>query len=575
MQFTLPDKNGKYNQPNVGDSSGNVYATYGIDFLSNRGKIRVTEQSKKLISSADNANFSGYAGAIFPYTADGATGKLFAISDKAFSANFIDITGTWTQESAGSPPSPGNTVTDGVVFNGFALVYTSTDIKYWDGSTWGSYWQTVLGQAALTSGRRGNMRVGANGNLYVVNHGQKVYKVTGSSVTLTGGGTLDISASQYSITCGEPSSNRMWYGTENIGGGEAVIIEWDMSANSSAANKFHPIGSSAVRCIAIHNDVPIAILSNGLVKYFNGVAFVDYPNALIAVEDQTVLSEDFVHPNGWAIIDGLPHFLLMGKTTGTSDPEGKANWIMPAGVYCLDPHIGLYHRFSVGAGTTTPKDYGRLTLTYVGALYAPINSSTKFIASYEYRDDTTSTIIPVLAYHDQANTNASRGFLVTPFIGTYKEARDKIELLHKKLATGEKMKIHYRYENDDSVILNGAWASTTTFNAVATNTGIEAGYLAMVKAGNGAGQLLRVSEVDETATVTSLTLDEANTLCAANDVGVLEILSFKNVGTIDNTTMDYHSLGIPSTEHRRKIQFLIEFRQAAENKMELDNVIIN
>jgi len=245
---------------------------------------------------------------------------------------------------------------------------------------------------------------------------------------------------------------------------------------------------------------------------------------------------------------------------------------MPAGVWCLDPKIGLYHRYAIGSGEST--DYGQLGIKDVGALYALNIADSKFFASYEYYL-TSSTTRSVLAYEDSTNSLATRGFIVTPFFEALKKVWKTVDMFHKKLASGEKMRLYYRFENDDSTILDGTWFSATQFNYLGTGTTVAKGDLVMVKVGNGAGQLVRVDSVTESTTVTSITMAEALSFISDGDTGAIEIIPFKYMGEITNTTKDYDTFTIPESNQKRKFQLLVEYRQSASNRMETDYIIVN
>jgi len=576
-QFTLPNDKGQFSQPNKGDSIGDIFMTYGIDL--DKGKMSVSSQVKKLVNNTDNADFGGYAASIGSYSGTG-TQKIFAVSDFAFSADIATPVGTWSKETAGTEPDSGNTVMDSAYFDGLFLVSEATDIKSWNGTTWASWWVTALGQSALASGERHLIWVGSDGNLYIIDDGVKVYRVTPTgTVTKTGNGTLDFSATQYQVTCAVTSSNRSWIGTIDANSEEAVIIEWDMSPSASTANKLHKVGARSVICIAVWNDTPVAILSNGKVKYFNGVSFVDFEKQIqfpIPEGYELQDDDDFIHPNGWAIIDDLPHFLVAGnvQTSLTSFAGTKLGaYYLPSGVWCLDPNIGLYQRFALGSGLTTQEDYGQMRITNVGALYSLQSSDSKFLASYEYLD-ADGTEKSTLVYHDAASTKPSRGFLMTTYQFNFRDLWKKVEMFHKKLATGEKLRVYYRNEKSDKIGKSGTWASTTKFNIVETGLDIGRGDVAFIKMGSGAGQLMRVDSVEESATVTSITFTEANSFVTANDLGTIDILNFRFMGEVTNTTEDYHFFGVPSQGKSRKTQFLFEFQQAADNTMELDFAII-
>lgn len=575
--FSLPNDKGQFIQPNKSDSLGDIFMTYNIDL--DKGRMGVSAQVKKLVNNDDNADFAGYAASIGKYQGAGSD-RIFAVSDKAFSADITTPLGSWTEETTGSEPDSGNTIMDSAFFDSLFLVSEATDIKSWDGTTWASWWQTTLGQSALLSGERHLLWVGSDGNLFIVDDGNKVYRVTPTgTVTKTGAGTLDLSATSYMITCAETNSTRSWIGTTSLTGEEAVIIEWDMSPSAATANKLHKINADGVACIAIWNDTPIAILSNGEAKYFNGTTFVEFEREMrFPVPDDQELAEDdgFIHPNGWAIIDDLPHFLVTGRVDNASSLTGskESAYYMPGGVWCLDPSVGLYHRFALGSGLSTQEDYGKMKFSSVGALFALQRSDSKFLASYEYADD-DEIIKSALVYHDAANSQPSRGFLMTTYKYSFREMWKKVELFHKKLTTGEKISVYYRNERADVLGKSGAWASATTFHIVGINLGIEAGDVAFVKMGNGSGQLFQVLSVEESSGTTVVTFTDSNALVAAGDLGTCDFLNFRFMGDITNQTEDYHALTVPVQGKSRKTQFLFAFNQAASNTVELDFAIIS
>lgn len=576
--FSIPDDKGRITQPNDGNSRGNVFMSYGLDLETNKGKVGVSEQVKKLVNQTDNADFDGYASTIIAYSDDGATGKIFAVSDKTFSASYSDPLGTWTEESSGSVPSSGNTIMDGAYFDGLVLVAEATDIKSWNGTTWTSWWQGTLGQSALATGERHIIKVGSDGNLYIVDNGNKVYRVTPTgTITKTGNGSLDFSARNLELSCMGVTSTRMFIGSIDLTGEEGAILEWDMSPSASTVNKIHKIGAKGVRCIAIWNDTPIAVLSDGRVKYFDGLSFKEFDKTSIKfpIAGNYELADNFIHPNGWAIIDNLPHFLVTGKTDDNNSLTStkNSNYVMPAGVWCLDPSIGLYHRYALGTGLSTQEDYGKMSVREVGALYSLQRTQSKFLASYQYYLDDESNTLSTLVYHDNENTQPARGYLMTPFMLNVKAVAKNIETYHKEMATGESVNIYFRHGEQDKLSQSATWVSTTQANIVGTDLGIVKGDVAFVKMGNGSGLLLRVSEVSESSTVTAVTFQEENSFVSPNDKAVLDFLNFRFLGTISDTILDSHTFNYPTVAQKRRVQLLVEFRQNPENKMELDYLL--
>lgn len=583
--FFLPSEKGEIKQPNSGASLGNVYASYGIDFDSEPGKIKIAAQVKKAFTDEDDVDFAGYAGAIMSFSDDGSNGKIFAVSDKSFDTNFGTPTTGWAQSStSGTDPDGGNTVRDAEVFDGLFLVSGDVssgtqDILSWNGSAWASWWKTTLGQSGLPTGVRTLLKVGADGNLYVGAGANKIFRVTPTgTVSTTGQGTLDFSATYYRFVCIAATSTRLFIGARDLSGDEGVIIEWDMSPQSIAANRIHKIGAQSVACIAVWNDVPIAVLSNGKIKYFNGSSFVDYPNIEFPVKSGARLNDDFMHPNGWAIIDDKPHFLAMGRTAtqNTSDSVKETDWVFPAAVWCLDPEIGLYPRFPLGTGETPQEDYGKPAIKDVGALYAYKASrqdQTKFICSYEYYLANGTSVRTALVYYDNTNSQPSRAWLATPFIMSYKEMWKTLDSFYKPMPTGARIKTYSRTENTDPVRVDGNWASSTHFNVVNTGLSIQKGDIALVKMGPGSNQWLKVKEVSESATVTEIIFEDSNTFVSADDAGVLEIFDFRFMGEIKSA--DYSTLNIPAIGKARKRQILFEFIQPAAQEIEVDQFIVS
>ena len=576
----LPSKERVYSQPNTGDSKGNIFATWNIDLEKNSGKMGVSNPMKKTFDSTDDATLDGYFAKILKYGL-----SYWAVSDEMYKTSINDdptLTASWSQDATLNTPDFGNTSTDAVVFDGLLLTMDSAggsapdtgDIRSFDGTTWASWWVTTLGQAKLDVSETFAFEVASDGNFYTTDGGNLIHRVTPAgavSYAGTDAGTLDFSATTHIFTCMESNSNRLWIGTENPDG-EAIVIEWDMGSQSISANRLHKVGHSRVNAIAIWNDTPIAILGDGSAKYFNGVSFVEFENKLRFPKTDEKLQDGWLHKNGWAIIDNLPHFLVAPRLD-TSDAGSvqlsTQNWQFPAGIYCLEPKIGIYCKYAIGSGAST--DYGQLGVYNTGALFAKELENTKFLASYDHGE----SAVPILVHEERANTLDQRAIISTTQFESGKEVWEKVETLHKKLASGDELRIYYRQFDRATNVLDGTWADTTHFHSTDSISGVTKGDLVMVKIGNGAGTLTRVAETSSSATVNIVTVEDANTLVSAEDAGIIEIINFRKVGVIDNTTLDWHDMSIPSLTKGRKIQLLIEFRQGAGNINELDSVIIN
>lgn len=572
--FSIPDEKGKIIQYNDGDNVGNVMTTFGMDF-DTIGKVKVSETTKVFFDQVSEAEFSNKILGFIPFGSD----KIVAFGGGDVYNFTIDTYTSYSRSSSISPTDTANP--DGCFFDGLILVATTTTINSSpDASSWTNWWGTTLGQAPLSASSSTEprlLKVGSDGNLYISDNGNKIYRVTPTgAISLSGAGTLDFSATNHLFTCMEVSSNRLWIGTQNIGG-EAIVIEWDMSPNAPTANKLHRIGAEAVRMIVIEDDVPVAILSNGNVKRFNGVQFTDYEIMNIRVPEGYKLASNFVHRNGWDLIDEKPHIAISGLisiTTGKYEAAANSTWLMPSGIYCMDKEKGLYLRYTFGSGDVVRTDYAQVAVTDIGALKAVNGLEGKFLVSYETML-TNNTYNPTLSYENAESTYPVKAWLLSNFSMTLRQLLKTLEIFHKPLETGMSIKLYTRNENTNSVTLKGAWLDNKTFNTEITGTNIEKGNLALIKMGNGAGQWLRVESIGESGTVTTLTLEEENTFASAGNYGTLEVVDFKYMGIINDTTQDAHVFNIPETTKKRKRQFLLEFTKPVGKKFDVDYIIAN
>jgi len=562
-------ENKQWTQTNDGDSFGVINSSWGIDLEENNGSVGVSNPLKNVIDETDFTDLNRPVAQYVEFMS-----KLFAVSSEIFKASTLstsDITDTskWTQDGAVTSPSPTATQTDAVVFDNLILVSDGNDIWSNDGGVdWTSWWKGTLSQASLSTSEKMVLKIGADGNLYIVDAGNLVYRVDkdGSTVTKTGEGTLDFSATDLTIINGVTTSTRLFYGTEDNAGDNCAIIEWDMGPQSISANKVHQMGTKRVLVIAEWNDLPIAILSDGSIKYHNGSAFVDWEGAKLP-DTKHPYADDVIHKNGWDIIDGLPHFLINPSVDlgALNEVEDSSNyWNYPAGVYCLDPKKGLYCRYPLSDGTNQ-----HFMVSSVGALKALTHKNTKFFASYDVWTDATDTNNYVIsAAEDSANEIASTAHLLLQPMESVSEVIKKLTLIHKRLGIGDEINVFYRRYDNDSIKLSGNWLDSTTFNTTDDTTGLENGWYGFNKL--GAHFLSKVTAISGGNTKSITFADEAT--ITANDTAVIEFVNFKSMGSVKGG-VEMSELTIPNSVKSRQVWIWIELKQAAGNNIQLDYLL--
>lgn len=554
---------------NEGDSTGVLNHTWGIDLLENKGHVTVSNPLKNVFDEVDDTSFQNPAGAFVEYS-----DKIWAISNNVYktvssTGDDITLTANWSKDTTGSTPSPGATVTDAVVFNNKLLVQDGTDIFAYNGSTWSSWWKGTLAQASLSTGYKFILKVGPDTNLYIVDGSNKVYRVKSSTlaVTKTGAGTLDFSATRHRFICSTITSSRIFFGSEDKSGENSVIVEWDMGPQSITANRIHNMGTKRVIVLATWDDTPIAILSDGSIKYHNGSSFVNWKGAHLP-KTKDLYQSDIIHKNGWAIIDDLPHFLINPTVDINEDviTEDTSNyWNFPAGIYCLDPERGLTCRYALTDGVTQQRN-----IASVGALFARGHKNTKFLASYDFYTN-TPTAKSVIACEDKNNSTDSIAWLGLQPIVSYDNIIKKIDLLRKRLGTGDSIDVFVRRFDVDSVRIEGNWITTSGLNTTDDVSAIGDDWFAFSRTYDSFAST--VASIVNTGTVSTITFKDANSNTTLNANAIVEFVNFKKIATINNTTLEWDSITLTDTTKSRHVWVLLKLNQSAGNKIELDYVI--
>jgi len=563
-------ENKQWMQRNDGDSLGNIFASWNIDLNTNKGSLLVSNPLKTVYDSGDNGSFPlDLVGQFAEYGS-----KIFAISSYVYdvsTSSSTDITSTanWDREGTPGSPDPGATVTDAVVFDGLLLVQDSTTIRSYNGSTWVDWWRTTLGQSALTAGETFILKVLGN-FVYITDGGNKVHSVdVDGNVAIAGtdSGTLDFSATPHIFKCATTTSTRIFYGTEDTAGENAYIVEWDGAENSLTANRIHNMGCKRVLNMVTWNDTPIAILSDGRIVYFNGSAFVDWPNAQLPIS-KNGYQDDIIHKNGSAIIDGLPHFLINPTVDIDDDTlaeDTSNNWYYPAGIYCLDPERGLYLRYALSNDASS-----HYTASRVGALFARNHKNTKLLAGYEVRTD-NSTTLPMIACEDRTSSFATQAWLIpTPF-ESVQEVIKQVTVVHKKLGTGDEINFYYTRDNPESVRIEGTWLTSDTINTTDSIGDVDDTWIGFVKSGKNGYFLSKVDSVSSSDAINSIQF--ANAAGATlNDTSVIEFVNFKKMGSVQ-AGKEITDLNIPESKRSRQVWILIEMKQASGNNIQLDYLL--
>lgn len=378
--------NGQWSQPNNSDKFGSLWATKNVN-LDEEGYIKLSPRMVTAVSETTSTDF-GLPVAIGRYQA----GKFqIATSSDAnfvgdFTANAIDFgfdidTGT---------AEPTLTVDSHAIFwQGRWYASTTDGIFYKDGTGTDNATWTTTG-ASLTSGKPHFLEVFRSRTQLCVTNGNEVKQYnTGHSTT------QDLTLpSDFTATHLAYNDDVMAVGTKTVTSSfapsqNAFLFIWDGTTASASAG--YDTGAVEIVALTAYKSSFLLLTSTGQLLYFNGGGFDSIASFPYYFEDKLLGGIDQqLHFGDTMAVDGDVVYINMANYLS---PFGrKEERIMPnaqSGVWCYDPRVGLYHRWSpsrstVGAINVTSIDTGTNEFTVANGT----NPATGDIVRYV---DTTVT----------------------------------------------------------------------------------------------------------------------------------------------------------------------------------------
>lgn len=404
--ISIPSSTKKFSQPNTSDLFGNIYYTKNINF-DEPGYIKLSNRSAAIMSNQNDANFGivpsfGRIAAgqfLIPTSVNPYVVSLFVTSigvspdpnaNKPTSLGFTTWARWWNnkwyvasrtqlyyRDQTGSAwntitvpigsTSQGNwdastntpTLQSGIGTAGFyytvnvagntvldaVSVWNVGDIAYFNGSAW----VKAIPTSTFTSGNIHALEVFRNRNTLCVADGNKIIQFDTSFVQQQE--TNLIIQSDFQISGMAYNGNRMGIITtlspqvagKNI---DAYFFVWDGS--SSEANSGYPIGSDTAIAVVSYKSSWVILTRKGQLLYFNGGGFDvlatfpfyfkdqlwgDFQNQL-AYGDSIQVNGDYIYVN------------IAGDLNTFGIPVQNYSPNFPSGVWCYDPSVGLYHRYS-------------------------------------------------------------------------------------------------------------------------------------------------------------------------------------------------------------------------------------
>lgn len=361
MAIKIPNETKRLLQPNNSDLFGNIWYTKNINF-DEEGYIKVSSRVVNFKSEEDDTNFD------LPLSFGRISAEFIVLTvDQVYNLNTV-VTNFSVAEDATSNTPTLSIDGWGKWFNG--RWHASAPTKIWYATSTTSGWtDTAL---ALTSGKIHVLEVFRSKNSLAYSNGNTVVLVNtsyGSPITLT-------LPADYEVTSLSYNGNRMAVGTMTgdsaVGQGqEAYFFLWDGAGSS--AGEGYGVGSDMVVAIAPYKSSWVILTRNGELKYFNGGGFDNL--AQLPFHFKNTNWGDGRNREGYGDImqiEGDLIYINIGNDFSVSGKTGES-YIQnnPAGIWCFDPKVGLYHRY---AGSISPA-------YFIDVLSAGINTSTDIITA--------------------------------------------------------------------------------------------------------------------------------------------------------------------------------------------------
>ncbi len=519
-----------WNQPNNSDVNGSLWASFNIDVEENEGKLRIGKRMLRAYGTVDSSDVTG-SPVGFKFFNDASGDSIWTCMGAYVweADNLNTITGAFSKDTnTGTPTDCAANTTDIEVFNGNLYVATASAVKYIVGG--GSSWSTASGLGGFVSNS-----LCVYGNRLYCGGGSTIRSLdTGNVVASSGTYTLTLPDISFYITFLRASSNRIWIGTVNRGGGKGYIYEWDGSA-SQVTKSYRLEASGALSCV-IKDDIPYVMDSNGNLNVWNGGTFtkltgLNRRNNKLLNNPLSTTNNRFIHPNGMSIVKGKINMLIDGRDYDSSTASLQTvEETIPSGIYEYDQNKGLIHKYSIAPtlASDTITDYGHARLSAVGGLAefnlpsTNANRNGTFLVGAGYFSDATTAKYGVF-YDDSNDAKQKAGYFITTKIYAADENGNPsvqniwatVYTLYKNLLnSSDKVVIKYRVVENDPIEATITWTATTTFT---TTTNISAYWITgtggevEILNGIGSGRCSHIISIVNNAGTYTVTVDETYT----------------------------------------------------------------
>jgi hypothetical protein len=339
----IPGDNNKYSQPNNSDLFGKLWYTRNIN-LDEEGYIKLSPRAVSIASEKTDSDF----GLPVAYGRSGNAGGtlLFRVvtTDEGYSVTISDSDLTITQDS-GSPAILG-TDTHGRWFHNLWVVAGDSDFytRSSDGSTY-------TDKGNLTSGKAHPVEVFRNKDRICFGDGNTVKMYSESGGTFTADTTLTIPSDHEVVKISYNNYKMGVLGnlSDDTAGQnqEAYFFTWD--GTSTEANSGIGIGSDKGIDVRAYKGSWVVLSRTGQLLFYTGGGW-QVLASLPFYFKQADWGDSSTNRDAFGDIMEVDGDVIYININGNLEPHtDRYETYMPnnpGGVWCYDPSVGLYHRYS-------------------------------------------------------------------------------------------------------------------------------------------------------------------------------------------------------------------------------------
>lgn len=340
--INLPSTDKAWSQPNNSDLFGNIYITKNISF-DNEGYLTLSHSPRAIIDES-TTNWDNTA--LIIYNADSQS-YVFQTWDEPFTQSAVSngfLATLPTEDVSANNPS-GSSKADGGWFDGKLIVTEASDVKYYDSST-NAWVDTNISLTNTSNTSQHPVELMLNRAAVAIANVNTVLLYTAFSATPTLGVTLTLPV-DFEVSSMAYYNDNLYIGTRHKYGGDASLFVWN--GQGTGNNGAFPVNAVFIFDVVVFQDSIYILTSSGALLRFNGSGFTQDAAFPVFYSDRVLTDDSNV---------SIYHNCMKANSDvlyiSFSDDENASRYMtnQPSGVWCYDPKVGLYHKFSFSNSVT-------------------------------------------------------------------------------------------------------------------------------------------------------------------------------------------------------------------------------